>query len=378
MFKIILKGILFTGLWLIICSNPIYAQADSTGSWETIFFSGFEADEGTLISDSLWSNAQIQEPSGAPESFITFDSTIVRSSARSIKMFAPHRQFDSLRNEDFCGKASIQTRNFVYNEGETYRFSAWFYLTDPPEIANFLMIDIECGVNECEFEGGPGIRVMILKQTDRLITEWKFLNWFNDVIKPDVPPGNPVPGIHSIPVHEWFKVTYEVTLGVGEAGITRIYVNDELDSEVIGTNIRPGGVLSTMDRYTSFELGLTCNIGTQPTTIYVDDAQIEHLNEIPVSTDDPPVIPDKIKLFQNYPNPFNPGTSISFQLPNPGHVQIDIFTITGRKIATLLNNQMSPGKHQIQFDASAFSSGTYLYRLRSNNFSSVKKMILIK
>lgn len=243
----------------------------------TIFVSGFEPEEGNLQSDSTWSNTQIQHPSNAPEAFIRFDSTIVHGGVRSLKMFAPQRQFDPLRGEDFCGKASVQNRNFLFREGETYRFSAWFYLTDPPQVANFLLIDVECGESECGFEGGPGVRAMIKKGTDRLIAEWKFMNWFNDVVRPDPPPGEPVLGVHALPVGQWFEVTFEVTLGVGERGVTRIYVDSALDSEVVGTNIRPGGVLSTMDRYNSFEIGLTCNIGTQPTTIYLDDVTVERV-----------------------------------------------------------------------------------------------------
>jgi len=259
-------------------SGPTAPPADEPPSRTvTIFSSGFEPEEGPLQSDSTWSNTQIQNPSNAAESFIAFDSTIVRTGTRSLEMFAPQRQFDPLRGEEFCGKASVQNRNFLFREGETYRFSAWFRLTDAPEVANFLMIDVECGESECGFPGGPGIRVMIDRGTDRLIAEWKFLNWFNDLFRPDPPPGIPVRGVHGVPVDEWFEVTLEATFGVGVEGVTRIYVNGVLDSEVVGTNVRPGGVLSTMDRYNSFEIGLTCNIGTKPTTIHLDDVTVERV-----------------------------------------------------------------------------------------------------
>jgi len=140
------------------------------------------------------------------------------------------------------------------------------------------MIDIECGESECGIEGGPGFRVMIEKGTGRMIAEWKFLNWFNDLVRPDPPPGTPRTGSHALPVGEWFQVTLEATLGVGDEGVTRIYYDGELDSEVVGTNIRPGGVLSDMDRYNSLEVGLTCNIGSHPTTIYLDDVTVEQLS----------------------------------------------------------------------------------------------------
>lgn len=90
-------------------------------------------------------------------------------------------------------------------------------------------------------------------------------------------------------------------------------------------------------------------------------------------------IPDKFYLSQNYPNPFNPSTKINFEVPKDSKVSLQIFDMTGRLVATLLNNQdHSAGYYTVQFNASAFASGTYFFRMAAGDFVQTKKMQLIK
>jgi Secretion system C-terminal sorting domain len=89
-------------------------------------------------------------------------------------------------------------------------------------------------------------------------------------------------------------------------------------------------------------------------------------------------ITDKYILFQNYPNPFNPSTVISYQLTISNFVSLIVYDVLGNKIATLVNQRQNEGSHEIFWDASGFPSGIYFYELKTNNFSSVKKMQLIK
>ncbi len=84
------------------------------------------------------------------------------------------------------------------------------------------------------------------------------------------------------------------------------------------------------------------------------------------------------KLHQNYPNPFNPNTMISFNLPEPGVVKLEVFDIMGRKVAELADQHLNEGSHSYNFDASTLSSGTYIYRLKANGQVLTKKMMLIK
>lgn len=89
-------------------------------------------------------------------------------------------------------------------------------------------------------------------------------------------------------------------------------------------------------------------------------------------------LPSAFSLEQNYPNPFNPVTNIKFSVPKNGLVKLAVYDITGREVAKLVDQSLTPGSYTYGFDASGLSSGIYLYSLTASEFSSVKKMILIK
>jgi len=89
-------------------------------------------------------------------------------------------------------------------------------------------------------------------------------------------------------------------------------------------------------------------------------------------------VPNKFVLMQNYPNPFNPSTVLSFQLPVAGFVSLKIFDISGREISSLVNEVKDAGYYSVTFDAKSLSSGTYFYKLNTDNFSEVKKMVVVK
>ena len=84
------------------------------------------------------------------------------------------------------------------------------------------------------------------------------------------------------------------------------------------------------------------------------------------------------KLFQNYPNPFNPTTTIVYTITRSGFVDLTVFDILGRKVATLINENQTAGNYSVKFDGSGLSSGIYIYRLRSDDFISSKKLVLMK
>ena len=90
------------------------------------------------------------------------------------------------------------------------------------------------------------------------------------------------------------------------------------------------------------------------------------------------LLPSDFALGQNRPNPFNPATEIAFSLPHASHVTLHIYNIAGQKVATLVDETVSTGTHVVQWDASTFSSGVYLYRLQADTFVETKKMILLK
>jgi hypothetical protein len=88
-------------------------------------------------------------------------------------------------------------------------------------------------------------------------------------------------------------------------------------------------------------------------------------------------VPGNFSLSQNYPNPFNPTTTISFNIGNAGKVSLKVYDILGRETATLIDKDMNPGAYSVDFNA-GLSSGVYFYTLKAGNFSSTKKMVILK
>lgn len=89
-------------------------------------------------------------------------------------------------------------------------------------------------------------------------------------------------------------------------------------------------------------------------------------------------ISDDYKLYQNFPNPFNPATILSYKINQSGFVTLKVYNLVGQVVATLVNDYQEVGTYSKQFDASNLSAGIYLYKLQVNNFTSVKRMTLIK
>lgn len=89
-------------------------------------------------------------------------------------------------------------------------------------------------------------------------------------------------------------------------------------------------------------------------------------------------IPGAYTLHQNYPNPFNPSTVISFSLPGTEQARLEIYNITGRKIATLVDDRLEAGTHSFEFDAGDIASGIYVYRLTAGEYSATRKMLLLR
>ncbi len=95
------------------------------------------------------------------------------------------------------------------------------------------------------------------------------------------------------------------------------------------------------------------------------------------------ILPLITELNGNYPNPFNPTTIINYSLAEEGNIELIVFNIKGQKVKTLINEIMTAGNHQIIWDgkdenSKAVSSGIYFYKMNTNNYTSTKKMILLK
>ena len=88
--------------------------------------------------------------------------------------------------------------------------------------------------------------------------------------------------------------------------------------------------------------------------------------------------PLAFSLKQNYPNPFNPSTSIRYSIAKMSFVNLSVYNVLGEKIKTLVNKEQPAGDYNVDFNASNLSSGIYFYKLTVDNFSSIRKMIILK
>lgn len=118
-----------------------------------------------------------------------------------------------------------------------------------------------------------------------------------------------------------------------------------------------------------------------------DDIKIYNyaLTEIPsaVTQQNSSTIPSQFGLQQNFPNPFNPSTTIKFALPSAQFVELTVFNLLGQKVKTLVNQKLEAGNFSVQWQGSdefgsALSSGIYFYRLKTDNFSKVRKMMYLR
>ncbi|MBV6479605.1 MAG: hypothetical protein HGGPFJEG_02391 [Ignavibacteria bacterium] len=90
------------------------------------------------------------------------------------------------------------------------------------------------------------------------------------------------------------------------------------------------------------------------------------------------LIPEEYSLSQNYPNPFNPVTRIKFSLPKESSVKLTVYDILGREVKKLVNEKLSVGRYEYEFNGSSFASGVYFYTLETDRFVKTKRMVLIK
>lgn len=88
--------------------------------------------------------------------------------------------------------------------------------------------------------------------------------------------------------------------------------------------------------------------------------------------------PQTFDLYSNYPNPFNPSTKIRYAISQSAFTTLKVYSMLGQEVATLINEEKSPGVYEVNFDAANLSSGTYLYKLQAGDFTEIKKMVVIK
>jgi hypothetical protein len=89
-------------------------------------------------------------------------------------------------------------------------------------------------------------------------------------------------------------------------------------------------------------------------------------------------IPTEFLISQNYPNPFNPSTKLSYSITQSSLVTLKVFDVLGSESETLVNEEKTVGNYELNWNAANLPSGVYFYRLQAGEYTSVKKMILLK
>jgi hypothetical protein len=157
-----------------------------------------------------------------------------------------------------------------------------------------------------------------------------------------------------------------------------IYLSRSTDGGVSwSANMKISGP-SNYPRTSNWYVNIASKTGAGTDSIVVTWAMLRDISIINGISQIGTEIPKQFSLDQNYPNPFNPVTNIRMNIPKSGHVSLKVFDITGREVSEPVNSQLSAGIYNVDFDASALTSGVYFYRLGAEGFSETKKMVLVK
>ncbi len=168
----------------------------------------------------------------------------------------------------------------------------------------------------------------------------------------------------------------DVTVWAPASGIDlstfKLYVdNNELDHPI--KNCKP---LITVGPLSQGDHVIAMNIEDNVGRVSVLKFEVNAITPTGIEDDD--AVPTEFSLEQSYPNPFNPTTTINYSLAKDSHVMLTIYNSLGNVVEEIMNAQKSAGYHKISWDASAQPSGIYFYKLTTDEFSDIKKCILLK
>ncbi len=131
-----------------------------------------------------------------------------------------------------------------------------------------------------------------------------------------------------------------------------LHLRDDIDGKSLDATLREGGEITVASNVRRFEIR---EVGTASKQL-----------------------PTTFELNQNYPNPFNPTTVIKFALPKDVHVEISVFNVLGQKVADIIDADYVAGYHHVEFNATPFASGMYLYKIAAGGFVQSRKMLILK
>jgi len=163
-----------------------------------------------------------------------------------------------------------------------------------------------------------------------------------------------------------------------------LHLNFKLDNE--GEEIGLVQVLESdtmfIDSLTYSEQETNISYGRYPDGFdnwrYFENPTPSDSNKMISDVTDDKLVPVSYSLSQNYPNPFNPITKIRYVLPVTNKVELKVYDVLGREVATLVNEEQVAGYYEVELNANNLSSGIYFYRIKSGDFIKIKKMIILK
>ena len=155
-----------------------------------------------------------------------------------------------------------------------------------------------------------------------------------------------------------------------ELDTTDQFNNYFMDSIVVGNSLEYSGLEVNKNYY--------WRVRAYNAAGWSDFSEVRIFNTFITSVSENDLLPNEFTLEQNYPNPFNPTTKINFAIPKLSFVNLKIYDILGKEISTLVNEERSAGFYNIEFNAVGLTSGIYFYVIRTGEYISTKKMLLLK
>ncbi len=177
--------------------------------------------------------------------------------------------------------------------------------------------------------------------------------------------------------------------GFGESDELLMFMHELEDHAGVAMAVSRTSKHGTTSQAGIAEIDLAATEHTAPFRLYFEDFKASSLDSVfaadfleisasVITSSEPDQVVTEYALEQNYPNPFNPATQIRFALPERGHVNLMVYDLLGRRVATLVNENLSPGWHEVTFDAARLSSGVYIYRIEADNYVETRQMMFVK
>ncbi|MEA3391919.1 MAG: Ig-like domain-containing protein [Candidatus Marinimicrobia bacterium] len=182
-----------------------------------------------------------------------------------------------------------------------------------------------------------------------------------------------------------FRFAVDDPSGTGSHEVSPWFTLDYIGWRLLKWDLRAGingtwegvsdGTLDGQLNFDSFQIEYIDSLGSNEGVIYIEDLVVMTPGGVAISESD---VPAEFSLEQNYPNPFNPTTAINYQLSEYSNVNLSVYDIHGRRVATLINEAQSAGTYSVDFHAGPLPSGVYIARLQTEMGAINRKMLLVK